>query len=241
MSEELDRLKLELLDLNGEETHQITRTGEVVALEDRTKRLEGRDWPADALTMIGMARLNNLQECIEAILRDDVPGDLIETGVWRGGASIFMQAVLRAHGAADRVVWAADSFEGLPPPSLPADAASKHHEWDHLAVPLEEVKQNFARYGLLDGARFVKGFFSETLPALRGHRWSLIRLDGDMYESTIAALENLYPSLSADGFLIVDDYCLRPCRKAVADYRAEQGITEEIKRIDWAGIYWQKA
>ena len=79
-------------------------------------RLTGKDWPAVAPTMIGMARIDNLQHCVESVLEDNIPGDLIETGVWRGGACIFMRGLLKAHGVTDRRVWVADSFRGLPPP-----------------------------------------------------------------------------------------------------------------------------
>lgn len=84
-----------------------------------SERDEGLVWPGYADTMIGLKRLDSLQECIEAVLREQVPGHLIETGVWRGGASIFMRAALAAYGAEGRKVFVADSFEGLPPPDRP--------------------------------------------------------------------------------------------------------------------------
>jgi O-methyltransferase len=72
--------------------------------------------------------------------------------------------------------------------------------------------------------------------------WSVVRLDGDLYESTMDGLANLYPGLSPGGFLIVDDYGgLAPCRAAVDDYRRDNRIAEEIVEIDWAGVYWRKA
>src|ERR1700679_2760048 len=71
---------------------------------------------SNAVSMIPLARFHNIRNCIEDILRDGTPGDLIETGVWRGGATIFMRAVLKAYGVVDRLVWVADSFEGFPKP-----------------------------------------------------------------------------------------------------------------------------
>ncbi|MBA2294473.1 MAG: macrocin O-methyltransferase, partial [Actinobacteria bacterium] len=131
-------------------------------------RLEGREWLPSAHTMIGMRRLDNLQQCIESVLSNEVPGDLVEAGVWRGGSGIFMRAVLKAHGSEDRRVWLADSFQGLPPPNpdqYPADAGDIHHTVPELAVTLEEVKANFARYDLLDDrVRFLPGWFRDTLP-----------------------------------------------------------------------------
>lgn len=227
--------------------------GDVVAKPNLTPepfnpevRTQGRDWPAYAHTMIGLRRLENLQFCVEQLLDRNVPGDLIETGVWRGGATIFMRAILKAYGVSDRRVWAADSFAGLPAPDpakYPADEGDRLHEYGELAVSLEQVRANFARYDLLDDqVRFLKGWFRDTLPHAPFERLALIRLDGDMYESTMDGLVNLYPKLSAGGYLIVDDYgCYDSCRRAVHDYRNAHGITEEIHEIDWTGVYWQRS
>nr|MDQ3625461.1 TylF/MycF family methyltransferase [Verrucomicrobiota bacterium] len=82
---------------------------------DRSKRELGEDWPLKAHTMIGMKRLDNIQACACDVIRNSVPGDFIETGVWRGGASIFMEGILKAYDeTAKRRLWVADSFEGLP-------------------------------------------------------------------------------------------------------------------------------
>jgi hypothetical protein len=208
-------------------------------------RLEGRDWPKLAHSMVGMKRLDSLQLCVESALRDRVPGDLIETGVWRGGASILMRGILQAYGVRDRRVWVADSFAGLPPPDAtkyPADAGDVHHENRLLAVSLEEVRENFRKYGLLDDqVRFLKGWLKDTLPGAPIERLAVARLDGDMYESTIDALRALYPKLSPGGFLIVDDYGAIPaCRRAVADFREEHRITEPVQTIDWTGVWWRR-
>lgn len=208
-------------------------------------RLIGRDWPQHGETMVGLARLDNIQMCVEQVLADDVPGDLIETGVWRGGASIFMRGILAAHGVSDRRVWLADSFAGLPPPDVtlhPADEGLTFHESDTLAVGVDEVKANFERYGLLDDqVRFLPGWFSETLPEAPVEQLAVLRLDGDMYGSTIDALEPLYPKLSVGGYVIVDDYHIDPCRKAVEDYRAAHGIDDEIVMIDRNAAYWRRS
>jgi O-methyltransferase len=208
-------------------------------------RAKGLDWPPTAHSMIGLERLDNLQRCVENVLKDDVPGDLIETGVWRGGATIFMRAVLKAYGVTDRRVWVADSFEGLPPPDrekYPQDAQDKHYAVKELCVSLEEVKRNFDRYGLLDDqVGFLKGWFKDTLPAAAIERLAVVRLDGDMYESTMDGLVHLYPKLSAGGYLIVDDYgAVAGCRQAVQDFRASLGITEEIQGIDGIGVFWRR-
>jgi O-methyltransferase len=214
---------------------------------DTEKRSLGLDWPEDAETMIGMARMQNLRESAIAVIEDEVPGDFIETGVWRGGACILMRGVLAAYGVADRNVWVADSFRGLPPPSsrYAADEGDIHHTFDELAVSRQQVEENFRRYGLLDGqVKFLEGWFSETLPSAPVERLALLRLDGDMYESTMDALSALYPKLSPGGYVIVDDYGnpnIPACRAAVTDYRDANGIEEEIQEIDWTGVYWRKA
>jgi O-methyltransferase len=211
---------------------------------DREARKNGRDWPPVAYTMIGMKRLDNLQYCAEIILRNNVPGDFIEAGTWRGGASIFLRSILKAYDVKDRSVFVADSFQGLPP--VDADRFPADSGWDHtdpfLSVSLEQVKLNFSRYELLDDqVRFVKGWFKDTLPGLRDHVWSLLRLDADMYESTMDALQNLYPGLSSGGYVVIDDYGgLACCREAVNDFRDMHQIKDEIREIDWTGIYWQK-
>jgi O-methyltransferase len=168
----------------------------------------GAGWPLTGMTMLGAVRLAQLRDAVETVLREGVEGDLIETGVWRGGATILMRGVLHAHGVTDRRVWVADSFQGLPRP---------------------------------DQVRFVPGWFRDTLPPLAGHRWAIVRLDGDMYESTVQGLEHLYPGLSPGGFLIVDDYGAVPaCRQAVEDFRSTNGITETLHEVDWTAVYWRK-
>jgi hypothetical protein len=212
---------------------------------DHLIREEGRDWPSNAHTMIGLKRLDNLEYCIEEIITNQIPGDLIETGVWRGGATIFMRAMLKAFEETQRCVWVADSFEGLPPPNpdkYPADAGDQFHTRRELAVSHDEVQQNFERYGLLDNqVKFLKGWFRESLPKAPIHKLALIRLDGDMYESTMDALVNLYPKLSSGGYLIVDDYgAVDACRQAIDDYRNMHCIRDEIITVDWTGVYWKR-
>jgi hypothetical protein len=198
--------------------------------------------------MIGMERMANLRHCVEEVLAMGVPGDLIETGVWRGGATIFMRGILKAHGVQDRRVWVADSFEGLPRPDVakyPADTGDQHHTYNALlGVSLEQVKSNFERYGLLDEqVCFLKGWFKDTLPEAPIEKLAILRLDGDMYESTMDSLTHLYPKLSVGGFLIVDDYGIESpgCLQAVEDYRQAHQILEPIQRIDWGGVFWQRS
>ena len=214
-------------------------------LDPEHLRWVGEDWPALAETMIGLKRMDAVQACVETVLAEDVPGDLIETGVWRGGTCVFMRAILRAYGVTDREIYVADSFEGLPPPDetkYPQDAGMTLHEVGYLRVSMDQVADSFSRYGLLDDkVNFVKGFFRDTLPQLREKRWAVVRLDGDMYESTMDGLVNLYPNLSVGGFLLLDDYYHIPASAAATeDYRARHNITEPIVRVDNYSGLWRK-
>jgi len=195
--------------------------------------------------MVGLARLDSLQACTTDVLKEGVPGDFVETGVWRGGSSIFMRGVLAAYGDVSRRVWVADSFCGLPSPNAalyPTDAGIDLSGTSALSIGLPTVKHNFEKYGLLDSqVEFLVGWFKDTLPSAPIEQLSVIRLDGDLYESTMDALTALYPKLSIGGYLIVDDFgCMDTCRRAVTDYRAAHDITEKIESIDWTGVFWRR-
>jgi O-methyltransferase len=217
----------------------------VVRRGDPSARDEGRDWPPTAETMIGSKRLDNVVECCVTALADEVPGDFIETGVWRGGTTILMRAVLAALGDEERRVWVADSFEGLPVPDAEAYPADEGLDWSDvgvLKVGADAVRANFERYGLLDErVRFLEGWFCDTLPDAPIDAIAVLRLDGDLYQSTMDALVALEPKVSAGGFVLVDDYGgWPPCRAAVDDYRAANGISAEIHTVDWTGVWWRK-
>ena len=148
---------------------------------DSRKRDSGLDWPEQALTMIGRERLQSLRECCEIVLRDQVPGDFVETGIWRGGACIMMAAVLAAHGDLARLVWGFDSFQGLPPPNeaeYPKDRGDQLHRFPQLAVSIECVIENFKRMDLWsEQVRLVKGWFKDTV---RPRGWRRSRFFGLM-------------------------------------------------------------
>jgi Macrocin-O-methyltransferase (TylF) len=205
-----------------------------------------------ALTMLPTVRLNHLQSCIIDVINRSIPGDVIETGVWRGGATIFMRGIFKIFDVRDRAVWVADSFEGLPVPDgdrFPLEAKAHAGPFmtkvcNHLAVGLDEVKGNFAAYGLLDDqVHFLKGWFSETLPGAPIERLALMRLDGDLYDSTRDALVNLYDRLSPGGYVIIDDYgedSWTYCRRAVDEFRTERDISDPLIKVDSRCYYWQR-
>ena len=207
---------------------------------------------SQAVSMLPLARFDNIQNCIADILRSGIPGDLIEAGVWRGGAAIFMRGALKAYGVTDRLVWAADSFEGLPKPDpdrFPLEAKVQsgpviQDAYHNLAVSLEEVKHNFAAYRLMDQqVKFLKGWFKDTLPTAPISALSLIRIDGDFYESTRDGLNHLYDRLSVGGYVIIDDYgedSWTYCRKAVDEFRALRHIEDRLIAVDSKCFYWQR-
>jgi hypothetical protein len=205
----------------------------------------GWDWPSKAFTMIGAKRMVNFRCLIENVIAHQVQGDIVETGVWRGGACIFARAVLKAYHIMDRKIILCDSFRGLPAPDAskyPEDASSNFHEFSELAVSLEQVKENFRRFSLLDDqVVFVEGLFRDTMPRLNLDAISVLRLDGDMYESTIDPLHFLYDRISVGGWVIIDDYEIIPaCKAAVHAFLAERALEPELIPIDGVGCYFRK-
>jgi O-methyltransferase/8-demethyl-8-(2,3-dimethoxy-alpha-L-rhamnosyl)tetracenomycin-C 4'-O-methyltransferase len=201
-------------------------------------------WKIDPLarpiTLLSQRQLDLVERSILDVERRGVPGDFIEAGVWRGGVIILMRAMLNAHNIARRKVVAADSFAGIPKNTRalndPVDG------WrDRWVASLEEVKQNVARFGLLDERiEFLPGFFSETLTALAGRQFALMRLDSDSYDSVEESLVYLYPLLSKGGVIIIDDWHLVGCKAAVENYRARHGVAEQIQ-VEDGNAYWVKA
>jgi O-methyltransferase len=248
----LDLLKLGLCDLLGAETQMVAKdelgvfSRRLEGEEQLRFRVDGSDWPLNALTMVGLRRLDDLQARIEELVADGVEGDLIEAGAWRGGASILMRATLDSL-ADEREVWVADSFQGFPQPE--AGTADDTLETDmgaidYFAPGLETVKGYFERFGLRERVRFVPGFFEDTMGGLAGRRWALIRLDADGYNATRLALDTLYGGLARGGYVVIDDYFtpgLDICRDAVDGFRAEHHIEDEIVRVDWTGARWRKS
>jgi Macrocin-O-methyltransferase (TylF) len=229
-------------------------SNEVYLPFDRERREAALDWPSQAHTMIGTRRLDHVQQLVTEIVADGVEGDLIETGVWRGGSVIFMRGLLEALDVRDRVVWVADSFEGFPTTlaegatdrsytSLPSEFMQDPQvQVVATGNSLQDVRKNFARYGLLDEqVQFLPGWFRHTLPTAPIDKLALLRLDGDLYDSTRDALEALYPKVSPGGYVIVDDYgWTEECRTAVHDYLDSTGEAVELEMFDTQAAYWRR-
>ena len=234
--------------LNDAEISLVPRLGQQPILGRRlnmTLREKGNDWTLMGSTMIGLRRLDNIRDLLKAIILNNVEGDYVETGVWRGGASIFARAVIAAYGEQRRrVSYVCDSFSGLPPGDRNLDAGDKN--WDktsYLEVPYDIVANNFVKYGLLDeNVVFVKGLFRDSLGPLSSKikTLSIMRLDGDMYESTVDVLYRLYDKLSIGGYVIMDDWFGFPARSACEDFFKAHGIDPEITAIDDLAVFWKK-
>ena len=196
-------------------------------------------------TMVGIGALDNVQELVVKVCEDGVPGDLVETGIWRGGTVIFMRALLRVLGEDARSVWGFDSFEGLPRPDparFPADEGDRLWSYS-LDVSIDEVRENLRRYNMLDDrVHLVKGWFRDTIPTAEVGTIAVLRLDGDMYESTIQVLDGLYGRVAPGGYVIIDDYRAMPrCDQAVHDFRRNNGVRDTLVELPGNGAYWRKA
>jgi O-methyltransferase len=200
-------------------------------------------WKIDAfsrpMTLLALDQLDLIEEVIVTLEKNNIPGDYIEAGVWKGGVIIFMRALINAYNIKNRKVIAADSFQGIPPSThYSKDSVDK---WsDRWVASFEEVKQSIQRYGLLDDKiEFVVGYFSQSLKALSDRTFALLRLDSDSYESISTSLQHLYPRLSLGGIVIVDDWHLHGCKRAVIEYRALNKIGGSMS-IRSGNAYWVK-
>lgn len=202
-------------------------------------------WGNDTMTMLSLPVLENLRYCIEDTIRNKIEGDLVETGVWRGGATILAKYIYEYYGVKKKV-FVADSFEGLPPPNkidYPDDEGDRHYLLTELAVSMEQVMENFRKFGMLDeNVIFIKGWFKNTLHKAPIDKLSILRLDGDMAEATTNSLEALYPKLSIGGYCIIDDFNMYGCRNAYLNYRKKYNLTEEISEVskDVQCVFWKK-
>lgn len=198
----------------------------------------GKVIPRHAIAMCGPKRLRNTLELARRVHADNVPGDLIECGVWRGANCILMQAVIKEHGSVKRL-YCADTFDGFPV------AMARRERVMHpsfLKAGCELVRRNFELFDLWDDSiTFIKGDVVSSLKHFN-RPLALIRLDVDMYEPTMACLESLYPNLSDGGFIIIDDYgCGAYKARAATDcFRKRNNITTKLNWIDEDGVWWQK-
>jgi hypothetical protein len=239
----LKRAVLGVLDLD-ETRWALTHpdTGAVLDNAQLATVLQEGVWALQgAHTLLGWKRLTNVQDALDLVCDERIPGDVIEAGIWRGGTVAFMRGYLNVRGEVERRVVGADSFQGLPPARELPDLATVVKAREALIVGRDTVEAMLRRYGLRDGVELVEGWFAETLSTLKDRTWAVVRIDADLYASTRDALTALYPTLAPGGVLILDDYgTWKPCRTAVDEYRALHGITTPLREVDFTGRWWRK-
>ena len=166
-----------------------------------------------------------------AVYAAQIPGDFVETGVYKGGTSVIMARIARSMNAS-KTHWACDSFQGLPNPQSD-DSKCKRIEGrmscnKGYRGAFKSSRQHFETYiasEKLTNVQIVSGWFHETLPPRNLHSIAFLRLDGDLYNSTIIALQRLYPLVSSGGMVYVDDYgSFSGCSRAVDEYLTSIGL-----------------
>ena len=193
------------------------------------------------LSLIGEGGLDNIKDLLEKVKEDNIRGAFVEAGVWRGGACIYARACMDYLGIKEPVI-ACDSFKGLPEPSWKEDEGDQHYLLKELAVSEHTVRENIGYFVLEGNIELVSGFFEETMPMLKDKLGdiSILRIDGDLYQSTTEVLENLYDKVSVGGFVIVDDYALDGARMAIDEFREKYNIKNSLIKVNGTIYYWQK-
>lgn len=211
-------------------------------------------WRVRPYTMVGYLRLDNVYELAERVESAGIPGAFVECGVWKGGCSAILAYVAERTGFG-RKTWLFDSFEGLPEPS-PIDgkeareyshgrSSGKLQAIDRCVGRLQDVEALlFGKLGISQSSVVIgKGWFQDVLPE-KGREIgpiSLLRIDGDWYESTRCCLEHLYGCVVPGGFVIIDDYGhWEGCRRAVDDFMKANRLQIDLIPIDYAGVYFKK-
>ncbi len=205
-------------------------------------------------TMTTFERVAALCEAVRYVARYEIPGAIVECGVWKGGSMMAVAETLLQLGATDCELFLFDTFAGMPPPGAYDARFTGESAADILDAPderervlatasLEEVRKNVLGVGY-DPRRvhFVQGLVEETIPQRAPEQIALLRLDTDWYESTRHELTHLYPRLSRGGVLIIDDYgCWLGARRATDEYIEEHGLRLLLNRIDSAARVAVKA
>ncbi|QDU98009.1 TylF/MycF/NovP-related O-methyltransferase [Lignipirellula cremea] len=201
-------------------------------------------------TMTSSARIAALCEAIEYVVARNIPGDIVECGVWRGGSMMAVAHTLRRLGSASRNLHLCDTFEGMTPPSqhdVSRDGASAEVQLQQedrddprsvwCVAGLDEVKKNMASTGYpSELLHYAVGPVEQTLPAAAPKKIALLRLDTDWYESTKHEMEHLFPRLAVGGVLIIDDYGhWQGARRAVDEYLEQHRLPLLLHRIDYTG------
>jgi AraC-like DNA-binding protein len=186
------------------------------------------------LTMCSYARLLNLHRAVLYVEEKQIPGDMVECGVARGGSAAMMALTLNSD---SRKLWMFDTFQGLPEPSQEnPDYRIASLYTGTCRGSLEEVRASLRLLGIDKNAVLVPGLFQQTLPHCGVESIAVLHVDGDWYESVRATLENLYDRVSTGGIIQFDDYGhWAGARRAVDEFVKSRGITQALERIDFSG------
>jgi len=203
----------------------------------------GNDWPGEVgHTMIGMKRGRNFVMTIESVIAQGLAGDIVELGVWRGGAMILAQAVLQVHcQTCNRRAILFDMFGVLDKTTGGYGKADSY-----LAVSKEQVQKNFVKYNLLnDNVRFIQGMFDLTVAPYAAvaplRPIAVLRIDGNFYKSYMDPLQYFYERVPVGGYIIFDDIgSHRQVQEAWADFQKWNGVVVQIQKIDRHGAFFQK-
>jgi len=202
-------------------------------------------------TMTSNERLYGLIESVQYVIKNNIPGDFVECGVWKGGSMMAIAETLKKLGVTDRNLYLYDTFAGMTAPTeddvdqlnrdastqLTQDANNKLESTVWAYSGLAEVKNNLAKTNYpAELIHYIEGDVLLTIPQTISTQIGLLRLDTDWYESTKHELIHLYPKLVSKGVLIIDDYGFwKGSRKAVDEYIQEQNISLLLHRMDETG------
>ena len=214
-------------------------------------------------TMLNFERLKNIIECLDYLNIRSIAGDYVECGVWKGGSVALASLYLDHKKVSGRSIHLFDAFGDICEPNFAIDGARAIKEvggieraqgrlqasgmYQNLGIEnssVTEVRNLFNKINYQGASvHFHVGWFQDTTPSVRGKidAISLLRLDGDWYESTKVCLENLYELVTVGGIIIVDDYgAYEGCKKAVDEFLFSQGLSPYINKIDEDAIFWVK-
>jgi hypothetical protein len=197
-------------------------------------------------SQLSTVRLLTLYRLSSEIQKSGLKGDVVECGVWNGGASAIMaRAYKDAGGKTERSFWLFDSFEGLPTPSDKDSKTDNSIFFKGICKgEPEKVKYIFNKLSVpIDNVKIVKGWINETLPQSNLGLVSLLHIDVDWFKSVETALDNIYDKVVIGGYIVVDDYYfLEGCKKAVSSFLKKRGLEDKIKiiKVDLSAVYFQK-
>lgn len=241
---------LRVLDTLGYRLERKSGPGKMHLPPDFSREVAATVEAVQPYTMTSPERIASLVHAVEYVARHDIPGDIVECGVWKGGSMMAIARTLQRLNRTDRRLLLFDTFDGMPPAtdddrdlqgaSASAQLAGADRNSDAIIwarAQLDEVQQNLRGTGYpAERMEFIKGKVEDTVPARSPQRIALLRLDTDWYESTRHELEHLFPRLSDGGVLIIDDYGhWQGARKAVDEYFEKHGISLLLCRIDYTG------